>query len=1009
MRPILILVALVVVAGLLVGTLFLVGQDSKSPALSQGASAPDVPATTASTKGTSTLDAPEQDALTRAQAPAPSAPSAAPAEVSAAKLPSSGAGVRGRVLDENGHPIAGATVYATASGDMADLPLDEIDPRMMNWVKRGEAKSDAQGNFEVATEAQGVVRLGVRAAGFAPLDVERPISGEQRQVGEVRLETGVVLEGRVVDSASRPVAGAEVRRRKIPSGAMGPMVMMAGRNGPVLSKTDAQGRFHVDQMASGPWSLLVTHEEYPDKIESGESERAGEQISNLLVQVEDGYDIQGRVRGADAQALAKLGVRASARGGESGDGGLGVSFGFANVRKGKINADGTFRVAGLKKDTTYRLTLRPDDQDGFGMVRGGPRGKNVEAKSGDRNVELVYEAGPALTFQVVDGESGAPVTELVVHAGGRFPMPLRGADQKTQRHFPEGRVRYPDVPSLGGGTSTIQLKLEAQGFQPFERKDIKPAEGGDTDLGVIRLERSKVVHFSVLAALDNKPIEGAQVELERLQDDEDGPMRFFSLDEDETGFVGQGSAQRAKTDAKGKATVTSLPGERARVRVRHKGYAPYVGEAFMLPTVEDHDVVVRLHSGGTVVVAVVDSNGKPLPGVGVEHKTPEDQPDMVRLSTQDDLTDADGHATFEHLTQGTHRFKLSGSSGGVRLSGASGVRASFRSARLGGGAMPMPEEEGWAEVTVSEGARETLTLVAPERCSITGRISESGKPLSGATVRLVEHGESDDMGGMFGNELSAQTDGGGRFTITNVPAAEYDVVVSHPTRAMDWTGEASLVTGETRFNADLPVAIVEGRISGADGEPLVGIRVRVQRAATENGPERDMMTMWVDGEGGDMMSFRGPGGGGSVTTDGDGRYRLRGVTPDVEVAVIASGKDVQRGESEPFKLTADQVKTGVDLTLEQGATIEVTVKRADGTPGLACLLRAQLDGAEEPSVKTEFTGPDGRARFQGLKPGRWKVTCQQIGMESGGNSAEIEPQVADIQAGTPKKLAFEVP
>ena len=59
------------------------------------------------------------------------------------------------------------------------------------------------------------------------------------------------------------------------------------------------------------------------------------------------------------------------------------------------------------------------------------------------------------------------------------------------------------------------------------------------------------------------------------------------------------------------------------------------------------------------------------------------------------------------------------------------------------------------------------------------------------------------------------------------------------------------------------------------------------------------------------VTLGSPGGGSTVSTDAEGRYTLRGVAPDVDLVVHATGKEVQPGKSEPFHHTDRNTLTKV--------------------------------------------------------------------------------------------------
>src|SRR5689334_21555177 len=422
MRPLHGLIVLLALVALLVGGLLWLGgkrsADTLEKTSTEAVQAPGQPAPAAELSAT---DAPGSTAERAAQ---PAGAVRLEGSSAAAELAD---GLKGRVVDGSGQPVAAAKVFAGPAGEFEFLPLDSTDTRMFSGAKRAQAVTDAEGRFQLGLAGQTHVRLAVRSGGFAPLDAERTLARGERDLGDVVLEQGVVLEGRVVDPTGRPVAAAQIFSR--PRNAGFGIEMMGTRGRPPLATTDGEGRFKVDMLASGPWRMLVSSDEHPDKTFDGEAERPGTVTRNLQFALDEGAQIAGRVTGAAADVLAKLQVSAQQRAENEEPGATeGFTFGpggFTLPRKAKVAADGSFVVRGLKPGQNYRLEAQQADNNLFGFGMGNRGG--VSAKSGDRGIEVPYKPSAAIVCQVVDATTGEPVTEMDVKAGYGWSMPLMDA------------------------------------------------------------------------------------------------------------------------------------------------------------------------------------------------------------------------------------------------------------------------------------------------------------------------------------------------------------------------------------------------------------------------------------------------------------------------------------------------------------------------------------------------------------------------------------------------------
>src|SRR5581483_7395772 len=116
--------------------------------------------------------------------------------------------VRGRVLDPDGKPIAGAKVYLLY-WNFPGRPLGKAPPKV--WAETGP---DGRFSFTVAPRDLG--ELYVTAAGYGPGWVIKPANLQEtwpiEENQEIRLaRDDVPVHGRLLDLQGQPVAGATIR------------------------------------------------------------------------------------------------------------------------------------------------------------------------------------------------------------------------------------------------------------------------------------------------------------------------------------------------------------------------------------------------------------------------------------------------------------------------------------------------------------------------------------------------------------------------------------------------------------------------------------------------------------------------------------------------------------------------------------------------------------------------------------------------------------------------------
>jgi hypothetical protein len=191
-----------------------------------------------------------------------------------------GRAVAGVVVDEGGHPLAGAEVRAEVA---LDDPLADA------------ATTKADGRFALGPLPAGRFRVVARAPGYLLRAAVNVTLASPASTSEARLELvrAASAEGRIVDGRGVPVEGAQVRYggggadladlavifEPLPlaaeaaalAGGAGP-----GRGAAKVARTDARGAFHLDELLPGPVHLAVTRAPFAPLVSETPSLAPGE-------------------------------------------------------------------------------------------------------------------------------------------------------------------------------------------------------------------------------------------------------------------------------------------------------------------------------------------------------------------------------------------------------------------------------------------------------------------------------------------------------------------------------------------------------------------------------------------------------------------------------------------------------------------------------------------------------------------------------------------------------------
>lgn len=1005
---------------------------SGEPAVAAGNAAPD-----AAESGEAASASP--DAVERQAAPV------APGAATVVAAGGAQAVLVGKVVDEGGRSLAGASVVAMRplSPDERGRRLGEdraARPASNRADQRPHTETDADGVFRLAAGAAGdPLFVRVRAKGYRVFDrsLAKTVAGDN-DLGALTLKIAAVVSGRVLDAAGAPIAGARVTRTFVrpktgegadnggwPVGDFGDIEfpdfepddvpfaeVQEGLDFPGSefvrdmldpgSRTDADGRFELAHCDPGEFALRARHPEHPSVRREGLTVAAGATLRDLVLTMAPGATIAGRVVGAPEGTTGLKVLVATVRNDspalDGPFGGVGPDvtemmgdFGGFGEREGAVAADGSFAVRGLHVGRSYRVWITQSGGRGPGL--GAVCSQRVELRAPAERIELRYDPGVVVTFQVVDG-AGTPIERLWVRdrlrgGGGMSDLMSMVPRSGGVRSYPEGRVTLSNLRPKKG--QTLSLTIEAVRFRPHERTDIVLPLAGSLDLGVVRLEAAPALDVLVRAKDTGEPVGGARVRARPAQDD--APRDGNPFERIANRVQSEGGPRSGRTDENGACTLNAPSGTQVVVEVTSEDFAPFASEAIVSPAAGAAAITVHLLRGGSVEVVVADDAGAPSAAARVQHAPP--LGDRVSRNA-----DRDGRVVFAHLAPGEHAFRLTDRSAGPDFAE---VAAEMRGERVA------PTEPGWQRVTVVDGVRTELRLTKDPTATLRGFVRENGKPLAGARITFLA-GAGDDtqpadglasmmaeMGGDGGRAGRSADDGS--FELKNLKAGAHRVRVTAKGRAMPAVVPVTLQPGENVFDLMLTAAVVRGVVRDPAGMPVEGASVSVAVVASRKAgqdPLEDAMDQLAPGF--DPAGLAGAAR--SVKTDDQGRYELRGVQPGTQVVVRATAKAFAGAQSEPLEVATNGERDGVDLQLLAAGKVRVTMN----DPKAFASAQARLLDATGEIVRgvppvVQMLG-SGSGTLSGLRAGRWRI---DLIVPAGGSR---QSRTVDVTAGETTNVTF---
>ncbi|HTR53306.1 MAG TPA: carboxypeptidase regulatory-like domain-containing protein [Kofleriaceae bacterium] len=507
-----------------------------------------------------------------------------------------GAAVSGRVVDEQGHPLAKVKVAAGERGERRRGPGERASP--------DEQTTDDQGKFAFPALAPGRHTLAASDGEHAPTNsnpitvaADRPVTGV-----ELVMKAGAAISGQVVDSENKPVAYATVRV----AGKGGEMWRIAARQ----ATTDQRGQFELRGLARAKLQVRAEAETTASTLVDVDTTAIAAKKDLRLV-----LDVAGAIAGTvvddQGQPVAEVQVNAfpDILGGASTDG-----LALAGMSSATTDGGGRFAIHGLP-DGSYRLWADRHAGDGWGK-------QSTPAKVGDTSVRIVLPATGSLVGKLVL-ETGAVPKLAYVELGSQAATPaVAGAFE---------------IKDLAAGP--YDMHVWGPEFTELVKRDVKIEPGKATDLGTLTVVRGRRLVGRVVDA-SGTPAAGVHVKL--------GQMLFSSASGDDDSSSDDFSGLRSgDTDQTGTFVITGVPPKGTVVMADDPVRGQSLAQNVPGGTDDPPAVTLALRGFGSIAGRVTQK-GAPLANVAVSETSKGGGPQAGFVETG-----ADGTFTMPKVPEGT--------------------------------------------------------------------------------------------------------------------------------------------------------------------------------------------------------------------------------------------------------------------------------------------------------------------------------------------------------------------
>ena len=883
----------------------------------------------------------------------------------------------GRVLGPGGRPVVDAEVrIERGEAALALVPA-------LGAATRETTRTDAFGQFSLPAKPNALVRFQVEAEGYLDFQIaEFTLPADLRlPLEDFVLSPAAVLHGQVLDARGQSLAGAKLYRNRDRFQVMGKQSADA--------TTDERGFFELPDQPLGDWRLRVEAEGYPPRLFRGRIDQPGRLAQSLRLELPIPVQIAGQALGVPESQQNRVRVRAQPKGASG-------PWDLERVSFANLAPDGRFLLETLDPGIEYELVLLPSAEDPISMTGfAGLRSEPTVVAAGSNAAVLRYVKGAEVRLQAIDKQSREPIENFTVVMGASFALaPLTGRDGQPLRFHPEGRAVFEDVhpPAIEmAAEQRWRLRVDAPGYVSGRREGFEVPERGQVDLGQIELVAAPIVTVRVIDAGSGKPVRSAQVRLTRAS-----AIRSDEIDMDQ--FLGEPSA-RERTDGEGRVRLTSFAEEPSRLTVVKSGYATYVQEDLIVG-LQPREVEVRLFEEGEVEVLVLDSDQRPVRGAAVLRERVDDTEDRAR-----ERADGAGRALFRKLVAGSHRFRIEEN------------RTEF----VFEGGQPRAEQKPgeWQQVEVAAGAKSRVTLVRPARSELEVLVRSKGRGANDIAVRLYRVTPGTDRaaleqrirGGDAESDQSEDTDAGGRALFEEVERGEYLVSVRPRRVNVPQLSPIELDQPKESLAFDLPSASLSGRLLDDQGSPVAGARIAIVAAEAGNPGEGGNRRWRSRSDDAITVDLGGQAPVAPGETDAQGAFELDGLPSGVPLVAWANGQSILPARSEPFTLSSDESKSGLELRAARAGRLRIELEpRGTTRPALtvAELRRLDVESNEQASSRSSSSFSGQPIEFGALPPGRWKLTVR-AGSWRDQERPVIDEREVTIQAGSQASERVQLP
>lgn len=663
--------------------------------------------------------------------------------------------------------LAEAAAIQVTVVDENKKPISGVEVSAGDTVE-ATTTTDARGEALLKPVSPGYARVEARLDGYAP-------SGAYTTVGSpgstakltISLARGYAISGRVIDESGKPLAKVNV---SLTNGAFSwRTANMREKKDPSVSTTDDKGEFKIAAAASGTHVVFAVDGEHaPARSKPVTVDKRA--VTGVEIVMKVGGVLTGTVVDATDKPVPYATVRIAG----SGDQMMQVA-----ARQATTDETGAFEMRGISRT---KMQARAESENAASKLVDF----DLSDKAEHREMKLVLDVTGVIAGKVVD-DKGIPVAEVQVNA---FPDILGG-----------GTVDNIALAGMSSATTDGEGAFKLTGLPDGSYKLWAQRPNGNFGGWGIQNVGAKTGDKNVRITLASPGgIKGT------LAIDGGGPPKVA------TAAIGWQPPTPAQD---GKFEIKELDPGTYDVTFRGPDFAVMVKRDVQVEAGKILDLgTVTVHRGRKITGRIVDGSGKAVEGALVKLG------DMIVFADEEQNDNADDDNDLQAGFGG--RNATSDADGYFSIIGVSGKATSIAANHATIGRS--------AAIAIPEGKDDPppLTLSLRGFGSITGTVTQKGKPLAGVAVTQSQKGAGAQL-------ATAQTDDDGHFTMKKVPEGNVTLQAMQ-TKMMSLkstTKNVVVMAGrESKVTIDIPVGQITLTVNI---KPAAGAKVDAAQVFLFNG------------------------------------------------------------------------------------------------------------------------------------------------------------------------------